>query len=133
MLAYSNSPNNVFGGVTTFNNTKTANNQIYVSWNSAGTTFADNIVVSSTGGQGVQFCGGNGSATATLAATKTISIGAGGFSAGTLLLKQFTQVGATAQNLLLTGTGILTYGPSSSNFRGDMLTSSSPTLFFRKP
>jgi len=122
-----NSPNNVFGGVTTFNNTPTANTGIYVSWNSAGTIFNDNIVVTSTNGQGVQFCAGNATATATLSATKTISIGAGGFSAGTLLLRQFTQIGATAQTLPLTGTGILTYGPSSS-FDGNVI-SSSPTLF----
>ncbi len=125
-IAY-NSPNNVFGGVTTFNNAPTANTGIIVSWNSAGTVFNNNIVVTSTNGQGVQFCGGNGTATATLAAGNTISIGAAGFPAGTLLLRQFTQLGTAAVNLPLTGTGILTYGPSSA-FGGD-LTSSSPSLF----
>ncbi|HXB40842.1 MAG TPA: T9SS type A sorting domain-containing protein, partial [Bacteroidia bacterium] len=114
-----NSSNNTFGGVATFNNTPTANTGIYVSWNSAGTIFNSNIVATSNNGIGVQFCGGNATATATLAAGNTISIGAGGFSAGTLLLKQFTQVGATAQALTLTGTGILTVGPSSA-FGGDV-------------
>src|SRR5882724_2670907 len=122
-----NSANNIFGGVTTFNNTPTASTLIYVSWFSTGTMFNDNIVVNSTGGQGVQFCGGNVTATATLSAGKTISIGGAGFSAGTLLLRQFTQNGATAQNLILTGTGNLTFGPSSS-FAGNV-TSSSPTLY----
>ena len=122
-----NSANNIFGGLTTFNNTPTANTLIYVSWYSAGTIFNNNIVVSSTNGQGVQFCGGNTTATATLAAGNTISVGTGGFSSGSLLLRQFTQTGATAQNLPLTGTGNLTYGPSSS-FGGNM-TSSSPTLY----
>jgi Secretion system C-terminal sorting domain len=125
-VAY-NSPNNIFGGVTTFINTPSTNNLIFVSWLSTGTIFNDNIIVSSSNGQGVQFCGGNGSATATLAANKTITIGAGGFSSGNLLLKQFTQLGATAQNLALTGTGIMTFGPSSS-FGGD-ITASSPTMF----
>src|SRR6185437_13723157 len=50
------------------------------------------------------------------------------FPSGTLLLRHFTQVGATPQSLTLTGTGNLTYGPSSS-FDGNV-NSSSPTLFF---
>ena len=125
-VAY-NSSNNVFGGLTTFNNTPTGNTGIYVSWYSTGTTFSNNIVVSSTNGQGVQFCGGNGSATATLATGFTVSVAAGGFSAGTLLLRQFTQTGTTPQNLTLTGTGTLTYGPSST-FGGNV-TSSSPSLY----
>src|SRR5882724_5787017 len=126
-VAY-NSANNIFGGVTTFNNTPTANTLIYVSWLSTGTIFNDDIVVNSTGGQGVQFCGGNATATATLSATKTITVGAGGFSNGILLLRQFSQIGATAQNLTLTGTSNLTFGPSSS-FGGNV-TTISPTLFF---
>ena len=121
-----NSSNNVFNGVTTFNNTPVSNTLIYVSQNSAGTLFNNNIVVSSTSGLGVQFCTGNATATATLSAGNTISVGAGGFSAGTLLLRQFTQTGATAQNLALTGTGSLNFGPSST-FGGNM-TSSSPAL-----
>lgn len=125
-VAY-NSSSNIFGGITTFNNSPTANTGIYVSPYSAGTIFNDNIVVSSTNGQGVQFCSGNNTATVNLAAAKTISIGAG-FSAGTLLLKQFTQTGATTQNLTLTGTGNLTFGPSSA-FGGNV-TTVSPTLFF---
>ncbi len=126
-VAY-NSVNNVFGGVTTFNNSPTANTLIYVSWLSAGTVFSNNIVVTSTFGQGVQFCGGNGAATSTLAAGNTITVGPAGFSAGTLLLRQFTQTGPTPQSLTLTGTGNLTFGPSSAI--GGNLTSTSPTLFF---
>jgi len=109
-----NSSNNVFGGTATFNNTPTANTGIYVSWNSAGTIFNNNIVVTSNNGIGVQFCGGNTTATATLSAGNTITTGAGGFSAGTLLLQQFTQVGNTSQALILTGSGILNVGPSSA-------------------
>lgn len=126
-VAY-NSSNNIFGGVATFNNAPTANTLIYVSPNSAGTIFSDHIIVTSTNGQGVQFCGGNATATATLSATKTISVGGAGFSSGTLLLKQFTQIGNTAQNLTLTGSGNLTFGPTAA-FGGDV-TSSSPTLLF---
>jgi hypothetical protein len=126
-VAY-NSTGNVFGGVTTFNNASTGNTFIYVSPNSAGTVFNDNIVVSSLSGQGVQFCTGNSSASATLAAGKTISVGPGGFSAGTLNLRQFIQTGATPQQLTLTGTGNLTFGPSSS-FGGDV-NCVSPALYF---
>lgn len=126
-VAY-NSANNVFGGVTTFNNTPAANTAIYVSWLSTGTTFNNNIIVTSTFGQGVQFCGGNATASATLAAGNTISVGAGGFTTGTLLLRQFTQTGATAQNLTLTGAGNLTFGPSSA-FGGNV-TCTSPALIF---
>jgi type IX secretion system substrate protein len=123
-----NSTNNIFGGVATFNNTPTANTLIYVSRLSTGTIFNNNIVVTSTFGQGVQFCQGNATATATLAAGNTINIGAGGFSVGTLLLKQFTQTGATAQSITLTGTGNLTFGPTSA-FGGNV-TTVSPTILF---
>jgi hypothetical protein len=126
-VAY-NSANNVFGGTTTFNNTPTANTGIYVSQNSAGTVFNGNIVVTSTNGQGVVFCNGNTTATATLSSGYTISVGAGGFSAGTLLLRQFTQSGPTPQSLTLTGSGNLTFGPLSGI--GGNITTVSPTILF---
>ncbi|MBX2922043.1 MAG: hypothetical protein KF746_07615 [Chitinophagaceae bacterium] len=123
-----NSSNNIFAGVTTFNNTPVGNTAIYVSAYSANTVFNENIVVTSTGGQGVLFCTSNTTASATLAAGKTISIGGAGFSSGTLLLRQFTQTGSTPQTLSLTGSGVLTFGPSSS-FGGNV-TSTSPGLYF---
>src|SRR5882757_3667215 len=92
LYAAYNSPGNVFNGPVTFNNTPSANTVIYVSQNAAGTLFIDSIIVSSTGCQGVQF-GGGATASSTLAAGKTITIGSGGFSAGTLSLRQFTQTG----------------------------------------
>jgi len=128
MFVAFNSTNNVFGGLTTFNNTPTANTGIYVSTNSTGTVFNGNIVANSNNGQGVQFCTGNTAATASLSAGNTITVGAGGFSAGTLLLRQFIQSGSTAQNLTLTGAGNLTFGPSSA-FGGNV-TTVSPTLLF---
>jgi len=124
-VAY-NSVNNVFGGTTTFNNLPTGNTGIYVSWASAGTSFMGNIVVNSSGGQGVQFCGGSATATATLGGGRTIAAGSTGFSGGILLLRHFTQTSATAQSLVLTGNGDLSIGPSSS-FDGDV-TGSSPAL-----
>ena len=124
-IAY-NSANNVFGGTATFNNLPTGNTGIYVGWYSAGTSFNGNIVVTSSGGQGVQFCGGNTTATATLGSGRTIGVGPAGFVGGVLLLRHFMQTGATAQNLVLTGNGDLTIGPSSS-FDGDVM-GSSPAL-----
>ena len=123
-----NSLGNVFGGVTTFNNSPTASGGIYVSNYSTGTVFSDNIFVNSTSGQGIQFCIGNTTATASLASGKTISIGSNGFTAGSLWLRQFTQTGSTTQSLTLTGTGSLIFGPLST-FGGNISTMS-PSLFF---
>ncbi|NJM25965.1 MAG: hypothetical protein HC859_11260 [Bacteroidia bacterium] len=55
----------------------------------------------------------------TLAAGRTITIGGSGFPTGTLNLNRFTQLGATAQILTLTGTGALNLGPTSA-FGGDV-------------
>jgi Secretion system C-terminal sorting domain len=126
-IAY-NSSNNLFGGTTTFNNAPSTNTQISVSAYSAGTVFNGNIIVTSSSGQGVQFCTGNGTANATLSSGNTISVGPAGFSAGTLLLRQFTQSGPTVQSLTLTGSGNLTFGPSSAI--GGNITTVSPTLFY---
>ena len=66
--------------------------------------FNGNIVVNSTNG-GIRF-GQNGGST-TLASGKTITVGATGFSAGDLRLMNFTQVGATPQAMILTGTAAM--------------------------
>ena len=126
-VAY-NSVNNIFGGVTTFNNSPTSTTSwIYVATISANNSmFNDNIIVNCTNGAGILF--GNSTGTSTLSAGKTISVGAGGFNAGQLILKQFTQVSATAQSLTTTGTSLIQYGPTSS-FDGNV-TSVSPGLFF---
>ncbi|MBX2946998.1 MAG: hypothetical protein KF725_14280 [Cyclobacteriaceae bacterium] len=126
--------NNTFNGVTTFinnssadilfelgtgsayNNDVTFNNlgssTIRVAWGGTS-TFNGNIVVNNPVGAGVLFCE-SATASATLANAKTITIGGSGFNAGNLFLPRFTQLGATPQALTLTGTGLLTLGPSSS-------------------
>jgi len=83
-----------------------------------GTMFNGNIEVNCTSGVGI-FFGDNPPADATLAAGKTISVGATGFTIGELRLDRFTQLGATPQTLLLTGTARLTVGPASQ-FNGDV-------------
>ncbi|MBS1974476.1 MAG: hypothetical protein JST13_09000, partial [Bacteroidetes bacterium] len=122
-----NSIGNVFNGVATFNNSPSTNNLIYVSWYSIGTTFNNNIVVSSASGQGVQFCGGNATSSATISSGYSISVGGGGFSSGTLSLRQFTQNGSAPVNISATGTAQVNLGPSS-NF-GGQLTVSAPNIY----
>ena len=123
-LMFGNGNADQFNAAATFNNTGTAN--IYLANNSTGNTFNGNIIVSSTGGGNIQFCAGSNSATATLSSGYTITVGSGGFSAGSLVLRQFTQSGTTVQNLSLSGTAGLTVGPSS--VFGGNLTTSSPAL-----
>ena len=117
---------NTFNGVTTFSNTdsgelllgvsnpddfnaavtftQSGSQMIYVAHGAAGTDFAQNITVNSTGtSKGVRF--GQSGGSATLANGKTILIGSGGFTSGSLRLRNFTQVGTTAQTIELnTGT-----------------------------
>jgi hypothetical protein len=109
------STGSTYNGDVTFNNT--GSSYIRVAYLGA-TTFNGNISVSNLTGFGVYFCE-SGTATATLADTRTITIGGGGFNAGELRLPRFTQVGGTAQALTLTGTGLLTLGPSST-FNGNV-------------
>ena len=98
----------------TFNSTvtliNTSTNRIRMANTASGTQFNGNITVENTGG-GIYF--GDNSGTSTLADTRTITVGAGGFSAGTLLLEEFTQLGATAQNISLSGTARLRVNPGT--------------------
>ena len=120
------------GSADTWNSTaafiSNGSSNISLGYGSSGNTFNGNVTVSSSGSStGITF-DNNATASTTLASGNTISVGAGGFSSGTLLLQRFTQAGATAQSLTLTGSGILTFGPSST-FGGNV-TSVSPDLYF---
>lgn len=125
-VAY-NSSNNQFDGIAIFNNAPTANTSIYIGWLSSGVAFNNDIVVNSTSGNGISFCGGNGTASATLASGHTIGIGIDGFSAGELSLRQFTQLGNLPVNLTTTANSGVIFGPSS-NFGGPV-TISSPNIY----
>ncbi len=106
----------VFSAPLTLNNTGTA--IIHIAYATATATISDNIVVTSASSGGVAF-GSNGGAV-NFASGKTITVGGAGFSgSGTLLLKNFTQNGSTAQTLTLTGTSVLTIG-SGSTFNGNV-------------
>ncbi len=93
----------IFNGVSRFLNRGAS--RIRIAHGSAGNQFNNNVIVGSDAGAGVFFCESTGSAT--LAATRTISIAPIGFTTGQLLLQQITQVGPTAQNITLTGSGYL--------------------------
>jgi hypothetical protein len=89
-------------------------------------TFNGDIIVNSTNGTGIYFCE-NAAGSATLASGRTISVGGTGFTAGELRLQRFTQFGATAQTLVLTGAATLRTGPAAT-WNGNV-TASSPLLF----
>jgi len=99
-----------FNGVLTIHNTSSStSSEVYLNNGpNSQNSYNDNIIIESTNANtdGVLFgrYGGSG----TLAAGKTISIGAGGFIAGNLYFRNFTQTGATAQTLHATGTSTFT-------------------------
>ncbi len=115
------------GGTATYNGTVTinatnTNTSTSIAMGVNGTsTYNQNIVVSNSGGiSGINFNTGT-SASATLADTRTITIGAGGYVNGTLSLPRFTQTGTTPQTLTaFSGTANLTVGPNSA-FGGDVI------------
>ncbi|MEP2668136.1 MAG: hypothetical protein ABJH04_04030 [Cyclobacteriaceae bacterium] len=106
--------------------TNTGSSTIRMADNTPGTVFNGNIVVNSTFGGGIYFSS-SANGTSTLAAGRTISVGGSGFSDGDLRLNRFSQAGATAQSLTLTGTSVLRVGPSSS-FDGNV-NFSAPQLY----
>lgn len=124
-----NSPGgNVFNGITTISNsgsaqflfantnpdifngqltlTNTSSDYIYMSHNSVGNMYNGNIIVESNGSLGIRF-GEGGSSTSTLSAGKIIIVGGLGFNSGELRFRNFTQLSATAQNIVLSGTSRL--------------------------
>ena len=107
------------GTLDLINNAGAANSQIYCNRNvNSNNIYNQNITVQTTNAtsDGIRFGGANGAGT--LAATKTITIGAGGFIAGELRFRNFTQTGNTAHALTLTGTGLL-YN-YNANWGGDV-------------
>ncbi len=95
-----------FNGDLILKNNSSANNS-EISCNrspSSSNTYNGNIVLESTVNNcdGIRF--GEYQGVGTLASTKTVTIGAGGYVSGELRFRNFTQQGNTAQNLTLTGT-----------------------------
>ena len=93
-----------FGGTIDISNSSSATNSAVYLNNSVGSnnTYAENITLETTNAacDGIYF--GVGGGTAVLAATKTVSIKAGGFIAGQLYFRNFTQTGSTNHSLTVT-------------------------------
>ncbi|HXD94482.1 MAG TPA: T9SS type A sorting domain-containing protein, partial [Bacteroidia bacterium] len=123
-LLFGNGTADTWNAAVNFNNS--SSNWVYPCYNSVGNMFNGNVTVSNTGAAGIQFCA-SALATATLATGNTISVGAGGFTAGALRIYGFTQLGATAQNLSLTGSATIVFS-NASTFNG-ALTVSSPNVY----
>lgn len=120
-LGYSGSA--IFNGdVKLSNNSSSTSSQIYSNYySSSNNIYNGNIIVESydTNSGGILFGYGNG--LATLAANKTVTVGANGFIAGQLMFKNFTQLGSSSVqtiNLLSTGTGYFTN--YNSDWRGNV-------------
>ena len=125
-IVMGNSSPDIWNTDVTF--TDNGSERILPAWSSAGNQFNGNIYVNTSGSAiGVQFCGGNTTATATLAAGKTIAAGFGGVAAGYLYLKQFTQLGGTAITLTGTGSSVFYLGPSSSF--GGVVSATAPDIW----
>ena len=104
-----------YAGIVDINLTNTHPSTAITLGGNGTSTYNGDIIVSSNSGvnNGIYFNSGTGNST--LAASRIIAIGAGGFSAGILSLPRFTQVGATTQTLTaFSGTARLIVGPASS-------------------
>ena len=107
------------GTLTIKNNSSAASSEVFCNYNiNSNNTYNENIIVECTDANcdGIRF--GQTAGTGTLAATKTITIGAAGYIAGDLAFRNFTQTGATAQNLTCTGTARI--NNYDSNWGGDI-------------
>lgn len=121
LLQKSGASNNVGIGGNVFQQDVTIVNSGtgYFQSNSTGNdSFNGNLILSNTNTGGIRL--GQSTGTNTLANTKTISIGAGGYSSsGPLYIRNFNQIGGTAQTLVMTGTAPL-YLQSGVTFNGNV-------------
>ena len=118
-----NSTGDTFNGNVIFTNT--SNREIHIA-SSGATQFNGNVILNSTSTGGISFCNGGGSAT--LASGKTISIGTSGFTSDFLTLKNFTQIGSTAQTITLTSSAVINM--ISATFNGN-LTVTAPGILLK--
>jgi hypothetical protein len=103
-IRFGNTNPDTFNGPLTLINT--SNNILELAYNSSGNQFNNSIEINATSGTGIRF-GAGGAGTSTLADGNSLTIGASGFSSGELRFQNFTQLGASSQNLTLTGTALL--------------------------
>ena len=107
--------NNSGTGVNTFNGTarltNTGSGILYMGYQGI-TYFNGDLLLSSTNSGGIYF-GTNGGVTQ-LAAPRVLAIGASGYTAGPLQLRNFSQLGTVPQSLVLTGTSAIHFLPGTS-------------------
>lgn len=97
------------GDLTLINNSDATNSFIRLNYSPSSTNlYNENITIESTvpNCDGITF--GENSGTGTLADTKTVTIGTGGFVSGDLMFRNFTQIGNTPQTLITSGTASFT-------------------------
>jgi hypothetical protein len=116
--------NTVFNGDLTIR-ISSAGGVLFGEGTNAAVALNGNVILNNTSTGSVSFSPA-ATASTRLAAGKTISIGASGFSGGGILLPRFTQSGTTAQVLALTGTANITSGPGSN--WGGKVTFTAPQL-----
>ncbi len=109
-IYFGNHGNVTINGDLSITNTATAtNSHIYCNnYSTSNNQYNGNITLSSSGSgcDGIYF--GYGGGTGTMSASNTISIGGGGYSDGSLYIRNFTQSGSTAQSLSISTTRYLT-------------------------
>jgi hypothetical protein len=98
-----------FLGQVTFSNSGTGG--VFLAHSSSGTLFQQEVRVNSSAAGGIAF--GTAGGLCQLANGYHLRVGSSGFTAGDLVLKGFSQVGITPQNLALAGTAGLRIGPGS--------------------
>ncbi|MGB4973936.1 MAG: T9SS type A sorting domain-containing protein, partial [Cyclobacteriaceae bacterium] len=114
-----------YNGNVTFTNTGTSN--IRTAYNGV-TSFNGNITVNSTNGTGIYFSE-SATGSSSLANTRTMTVGGTGFTNGELRLERFTQTGATAQNIALTGNA--TFRLNNTTTWNGNLTVVAPRIFLQ--
>lgn len=97
-VVFSNAQADVFNGAAHF--TQTGNAITYLAHNAGETQFNGDLRLNSSGSsQGLRIAYGTGSAILTHG--RTMGVGAGGFTAGSLRIRKLTQIGATTQSVIL--------------------------------
>lgn len=95
-MTLANSSGNIYNKLVTLRNAGTG---ILQTTNGGRSKFNENIVLECSGTGGISL--GTATGGDTLVSGKTFGVGANGFSAGTLVLRNFVQVGSTAQSFSL--------------------------------
>ncbi len=105
-----NTKNDVYNAEVTF--TCNSSGIIYPAYRGTQTLFNDNVIINSTGSGGVRIGASTGSSE--LAVGKRIIVGSDGFSNGMLTLGNFTSSDTAQTSIALTGSSIITLGPSTT-------------------